>query len=147
MITQSLLSRHPGRRIEGYRNSQPRYVKVLGVGEAAKSIIARLNDANRDNVISSGQLNPMRLEPMDEPVNGITPNAVIVVYQKGDEAKFPFLTERTASMLSLVVLESPDGQSSPEASRRVRAIQDVADLYVTTSDTEFVHELIDNLAS
>ena len=84
---------------------------------------------------------------MDEPVDGLRPNAVVVVYQKGDEVKFPFLTDRTASMLSFVVLESEDDDPVPEGRRKLREIQAVADLFVTTSDRDFVAELIDNLAA
>jgi hypothetical protein len=120
---------------------------VLGVGEGARAIIERFNAAHRENVITSGRLDPMGLKPMDEPVNGIAPNAVIVVYQKGEQAAFPFLTDRTASMLSLIVLESEGAAGNPESDRKVRKIQEVADLYVTTSDTDFVSELVDNLAS
>lgn len=147
MITQTFLGDRPGQRIDDYRNSTPRFIKVLGVGENARAIIERYNEAHRENVITTGALNPMQLEPMDTPVNGISPNAVIVVYQKGEHAAFPFLTDRTASMLSLIVLEGPADAPNTEADKKVRQIQQVADLYVTTSDTDFVTELVDNLAS
>lgn len=146
MITQTFLGDRPGTRIDDYRNSKPRYIKVLGVGENARAIIEKYNEAHRDNVIMSGELDPMGLQPMDEPVNGMTPNAVIVVYQKGERAAFPFLTDRTAPMLSLIVLEVP-GEINVEADRKVKQIQKVADLYVTTSDTDFISELVDNLSS
>lgn len=147
MITQTFLGNLPGTRLSDYRNSSPRFIKVLGVGEGARAIIERFNEAHRDNVISAGPLDPMGLKPMDEPVNGIAPNAVIVVYQKGEQAAFPFLTDRTASMLSLIVLEDESVIGNPESDKKVRKIQSVADLYVTTSDTDFVSELVDNLAS
>ena len=147
MITQTFLGNRPGQRLDDYRNSVPRYVKVLGVGENARAVIERFNEAHRDNIITTGSLDPMGLQPMDEPVGGIAPNAVIVVYQRGEHAAFPFLTDRTASMLSLIVLETPDDKGHPESDKKVRKIQEVADLYVTTSDTEFVSELVDNLAS
>jgi hypothetical protein len=83
---------------------------------------------------------------MDEPVDGIKPNAVIVVYQRGEDVRFPFQTERTASMLSFVVLEETSARSGAESNKTLKAIQKIADLFVTTSDREFVNELIDNLA-
>jgi hypothetical protein len=89
----------------------------------------------------------MQQEPMDQPVNGIAPNAVVVVYSRGEQVKFPFLTDRTASMLSFIVLEDIEDRADPEVNRKVREIQAVADLYVTTSDKEFVAELVNNLAS
>ena len=147
MSVQTFLSRQPGRRIEGYRNSSPRYIKVLGVGDSARAIVERFSDRQRANVITTEPLNPLRLQAMDEPVGGIRPDAVIIVYQKGEPARFPFLTDRTASMLSLIVLEAAEGVPETEANRKVQEIKAVADLYVTTSDTDFVSELVDNLAS
>lgn len=147
MIFQSFLGGRPGRRIEGYRNSTPRYVKVLGVGERARAIVESFSEEHRDNILMAGQLNPLQQERMDQPVDGIAPNAVVVVYSRGEQVKFPFLTDRTASMLSFIVLEGIDDRADPEVNRKVREIQAVADLYVTTSDKEFVAELVNNLAS
>ncbi|NLS03475.1 hypothetical protein HGP14_08875 [Rhizobium sp. P32RR-XVIII] len=146
MIVQSFLGGRPGQRIQDYRNSMPRYVKVLAIGKSAESIISSFN-RDRENILTTGPLDPDGRQPMDEPVNGIRPNAVIVVYQKGEEVRFPFQTERTASMLSFVVLEEPDGRAEREPNKTLQAIQKIADLFVTTSDQEFVNELIDNLAN
>ena len=147
MIVQSFLGGRPGLRIDDYRNSSPRYIKVLGIGKRASAVIAQHNEAHRDNVLMAGEIDPTGLQPMDEPVNGIRPNAVIVIYEKGDEVKFPFLADRTASMLSFIVLETAEAAASALENKRLRDIRAVADLYVTTSDPEFVAELVGNLAS
>ena len=147
MITQTFLGGLPGKRIEDYRNSTPRFVKVLGVGESARAIVERFNDEHRENILMSGPIDPMGLKPLDEPVNGIKPNAVIVVYAKGEDVKFPFLTDRTASMLSFVVVEPNDSGVEGDGNPKLRSLRAIADLYVTTSDREFVSELVDNLAS
>ncbi|HEY4201948.1 MAG TPA: hypothetical protein VGM83_15455 [Devosiaceae bacterium] len=147
MIIQTFLGGRPGQRINDYRNSSPRFIKVLGIGESARAIVESFNEAHRDNILTTGPINPMRLEAMDEPVDGIRPDAVIVVYQQGEQVKFPFLTDRTASMLSFVVLEAPEERDETAADRKLKEIKAVADLYVTTSDKEFVNELVDNLAS
>lgn len=147
MIVQTFLGGLPGQRIDDYRNSVPRYVKVLGIGDTARDIVASFTDARRGNVLTTGMLAPKAPMAMDEPVDGLRPNAVVVVYQKGEEVTFPFLTDRTASMLSFVVLESGDDEPEPEARRKLREIQAVADLFVTTSDRDFVAELVDNLAA
>jgi len=146
MIMQTFLSR-PGSRISGYRNSSPRFVKVLAVGDNAREIIDRVNEQERDNILMSGPLNPDGLQPMDEPVQGVKPHAVVVVHQQGDQDKFPFLIERTASMLSFVVLEKDGILRECDESKKVRAIRSIADLFVTTSDPAFVGELVNNLAS
>lgn len=146
MIMQTFISR-PGKRIDGYRNSAPRFVKVLAVGDNARDIIEAVNAADRDNVLMSGPLDPHGLQPMDEPVEGIKPHAVVVVHQQGDQDRFPFLIERTASMLSFVVLETDGVLRERQENKKVRAIRAIADLFVTTSDPAFVTELVDNLAS
>jgi hypothetical protein len=149
MIVQTFLGGLPGQRIDDYRNSAPRYVKVLGIGETARAIIDdfTMARARLGNVLTTGTVSSSKPIAMDEPVDGLRPNAVVVVYQKGEPVKFPFLTERTASMLSFVVLEAEDEEVDADARRKLKEIQAVADLYVTTSDREFVSELVDNLAS
>lgn len=146
MIMQTLISR-PGTRIQGYRNSSPRFIKVLAVGANARDIIAQVNEVERDNVLTSGALDPNGLQPMDEPVNGIAPHAVVVVHQQGEQDRFPFLIERTAAMLSFIVLETDGILHEQSESPKVRKIRAIADLFVTTSDREFVGELVSNLAS
>ena len=125
MITQSFLGALPGGRIDDYRNSTPRFVKVLGVGESARAIVDHINATHAENVLTTGQLDPNELLPIDEPVEGVKPNAVIVVYQRGEAAPFPFLIERTAAMLSFIVLETNGKPSKcPEApgNRKIREI-------------------------
>lgn len=146
MITQTIIAR-PGKRIEGYKNSSPRFIKVLGVGEHVRDVITEINEEERDNVLMTGPLDPNGLQPMDEPVNGIRPHAVIVVHEQGDQDKFPFLIERTASMLSFIILETKGMLHEEAESRKVRSIRAIADLFVTTSDRGFVKELVNNLAS
>lgn len=146
MIMQTIISR-PGKRIQGYRNSAPRFVKVLAVGDSARDIIEEINADHRDNVLTTGPLDPVAPQAMDEPVAGSRPHAVIVVHEQGDRDAFPFLLERTASMLSFVVLEKDGILREREENGKVRAIRAIADLFVTTTDRGFVKELVDNLAS
>jgi hypothetical protein len=147
MIMQTVVSRHPGKRIEGYRNSSPRIIKVLAVGQNARQVVEEVNQEERENVLMSGSLDPHRLLPMDEPVNGLKPHAVVVVHEQGEPDAFPFLIERTASMLSFIVLETHGTLREQAESRKVRDIRAIADLFVTTSDSGFVKELVLNLAS
>lgn len=147
MATQSLISRYPGTRIHNYRNSAPRYVKVVAMGPEAEAALERLNRHERDNILMSERVDTTTREPMDAPVNGLTPHAVIVVHQQGDSSAFPFRIERTASMLSLVVLETGSPLDEGQENQTMREIRALADLFVTTSDGDFVQELVDNLAS
>jgi len=147
MIMQSIISRYPGKRIEGYRNSSPRTIKLLAVGPNARDVVAGVNAQERDNVLVTGEVAPDVRVPMDEPVNGVRPHAVIVVHEQGEEGDFPFLIERTASMLSLIVLERHGMLHEEAEEQNVRDIRAIADLFVTTTDAGFVKELVDNLAS
>jgi len=147
MITQTVIRRYPGKRIEGYRNSSPRVVKVLAVGQSARQIVEEINQEHRDNIVMSGGVDPDRRLPMDEPVNGLKPDAVVVVHQQGEPTAFPFAIERTASMLSFIVLETNGMLREQAESKKVRDLRSIADLFVTTSDSGFVKELVSNLAS
>jgi hypothetical protein len=147
MIMQSLVSRYPGTRIDGYRNSTPRLIKLIAVGPKAERLIADIIDRDRTNVLDSGVIEPDRIIAMDEPVDGIRPHAVIVVHDDGDADSFPFRIERTASMLSFIVLEDWAPGREAAATSMMRELRAVADLFVTTSDRDFVRELVDNLAS
>lgn len=147
MIAQTFIRRYPGERIQGYRNSSPRFIKVLALGPNAEEVIADVNSDEKGNVLTSGHLDPHRLLAMDEPVDGLKPHAVVVVHEQGEADRFPFLIERTASMLSFIVLETGAVFNEQKESKKIRDIRAIADLFVTTSDRGFVKELVDNLAS
>ena len=147
MTIQSLISRHPGARIEGYRNSTPRFIKLIAVGPDAERLVAEITNDERDNVLASGEVDAGRSVSMDEPVDGIRPHAVIVVHEDGETDRFPFRVERTASMLSFIVLEDWASGGEVAASGKMQELRAIADLFVTTSDRGFVRELVDNLAS
>ena len=146
-MLQSLISRYPGARLDGYRNSMPRTVKLIAIGPGAERLVAEMIDGNQDNVLIADGIDLDHCVPLDEPVNGHRPHAVILVHEDGEVGRFPFLIERTASMLSLVVLEDRAPGRQNAQSGRVRDLRAIADLFVTTSDRDFVRELVDNLAS
>lgn len=152
MISQAFLDMKPGGRIQGYRNSAPRFIKLLGVGVAARSIVERIGASRGANVMAgrSGSEEAPDADhgAMDAPVDGVQPHAVIVVLQAGMADAFPFAIERTAAMLSVVQLDGNCGKcGSGGSGKRLRELRSVADLFVSTSDPDFVGELVDNLAS
>lgn len=145
MLVHQFLDRKPGKRIDGYRNSEPRLVKVLGVGTAAGAAMERYSRSRGSNVLAPLHVDAGSPVPIDEAVDGIRPNAIVlVVYGAFDH--FPFLTERTAATLSVIVIETEDGKQDHTRSA-LPAVRAVADLFISTSDPDFVHELIENLAS
>ena len=147
MIMQSLISRFPGTRIEGYRNSKPRIIKLLAVGPNAARLISDLDCHELGHVLMTGRIDPENLTPMDNPVDGVRPNAVIVVHEEGEVEYFPFLIERTASMLSLIMLLDDSSVVTRVENDKVKELRAISDLFVTTTDRSFVRELVYNLAS
>jgi hypothetical protein len=146
MIISSCINDRPGVRIDGYRNSEPRHVKLLGIGVAAEDLVRKISDARSGTLQVVDRPRTRSLSVLDDPVDGVKPNAVIVVYQGGDQApEFPFVIERTASMLSFIVIET-EGNGGLRNTQRMRDLRAIADLYVSTSDSEFVVELVQNLA-
>lgn len=145
MIVHQFLDRKPGRRIDGYRNSEPRVVKVLGVGDAAGAAVERYSRARGGNVLAPLHVDADNPVPIDDDVEGVRPNAVVLVVQ-GEFDRFPFLVERTAAMLSVILIEPQNGTRDHTAGM-LPAIRAVADLFVSTSDPDFVHDLVENLAS
>lgn len=143
-VTQ-FLDRKPGRRIEGYRNSRPRMVKVMGVGGAASDVVRRYGRSRGANILTPTAVNPDQPESLDARVDGIAPHAVVLVLE-GRPERLPFAIERTAAMLSVVLIEPATAQADHGAGvlAQVRA---VADLFVSTSDPDFVDDLVANLAS
>lgn len=143
-VTQ-FLDRKPGRRIEGYRNSRPRIVKVLGVGDSASAVVRRYGRSRGANVLAPATGDPDRPESLDARVDGLAPHAVVLVLQ-GQPERLPFVIERTAAMLSVVLIEPETGRTDHGAGI-LPSVRAVADLFVSTSDPDFVDDLVANLAS
>jgi hypothetical protein len=146
MMSMTIVGSRPGRRLEGYRNSTPRTVKVLGVGAMAEAVLQDLAADPKGNILIQEAPTPEPL-PLDAPLYGLAPGAVIVVLDALEGcASFPYRIERTAATLSVIVLE-PLGQA--QADKRIpdlSRIRGVSDLFATTSDPEFVYDLVVNLA-
>ncbi|AJE45771.1 hypothetical protein [Celeribacter indicus] len=133
-----------GTRIHGYRNSVPRNIKLFGASAGAQRLVADILYEGPPNLLCDRVATEgVRL---DLPVAGQVPNAVIVVHVNGEPVVSALPVLRTASMLSLVVIEANIDVIVPPAPE-LRALQGVADLFVTTSDWDFVAELVGNLAS
>jgi hypothetical protein len=137
----------PG-RIGGYRNSAPRRVKLIGLGESAKAVVARIAQAGLPNVLVAPQAEDARTAALDAPVEGASPNMIVLVYRSGDRVALPRLSEQRKLLVTLVRLE--DAGTDPRADARdpnAEELRAIADLFITTTDADFVLELVTNLAS
>ena len=140
----------PGMRIPNYRNSAQRAIRLIGLGAAAGELIDRIALRGLSNVAIM-----TRNAPIGWPaVTGETPdrdlNMIVIVCREADAHLFRPAAGRPDMLVTFVVLQredhlltAQDAGSAPDL-ERARAL---CDLFVTTSDADFVSELIDNLAS
>lgn len=141
----SIVAERPGARVQGYRNSRPRQVKLIGLGDTARALAEDIAEAMGPGVLLGAGDAAL---PLDAPVGGVRPGALIVVMHALDAAPgLPAVIDRTAAMLSVVLLEPlglPPAAAAQHAANRLRA---VADMFASTSDPDFVRDLVANLAS
>jgi hypothetical protein len=145
-VAETAASTRRGQRLQSYRNSVPREVKLIGVGQGGLEIVKRIAQARLPNVMPVALSDGAQLAPLDAPVAGRRPNIIVLVYRSGDPVVIPAIIERPAPLVSFVLLEPPC-QASQGKSETVRWLRAIADVFVTTSDDDFVLDLVGNLAS
>jgi hypothetical protein len=133
----------PG-RIGGYRNSAPRRVKLIAVGEGAKAVVARIAQMGLPNVLVAPEVDDTCSASLDAPVEGASPNMIVLVYRSGDRVALPRLVEKPKLLVTFVLLDEASANAHDAGAQALRAI---ADLFITTADGDFVLELVSNLAS
>lgn len=141
----TLVESRPGARVQGYRNSRPRRVKLIGLGDTAHALAEDIAAAMGAGVLLGL---PDAALPLDAPVGGVTPGALIVVMHALDGAPgLPPVVDRTAATLSVVLLEPPGARPGVAALAATNRLRGVADMFASTSDPDFVRDLVANLAS
>jgi hypothetical protein len=83
--------------------------------------------------------------PIRRSNGGTRPNIIVVVYRSGDEVVVPSIEGKSDQLVTLIILEDDDVLG--DDNERTRAVRAMADLFLTTSDRDFVFELVSNLAS
>jgi len=136
----------PGRRIGHYRNSARRRIRLYGLGRTGASIAQAVGARGLPNVeVRTGS----RAAGWDE-IAGAQPdpatNMVVVVCGEGDEELFRPEPARPSSLVTFVLLQR-EGDLLVVRQDSVSRARGAADLFVTTSDRDYVADLIDNLAS
>ena len=114
----------PGSRMGGYRNSSPRLIRLLGLGEEGSKVARKVAQRGRPNVEVRTNARPVGWEEIAEARPGAPTNMLV----------------------TFVLLQH--GQRQPAApDQRAANARGFSDLFVTTSDADYVSDLIDNLAS
>ena len=136
----------PGRRIGHYRNSARRRIKLYGLGATGTSVARAVGERGLPNVevrTSSGAAGWREIAGAEpDPAT----NMVVIVCGEGDEVLFRPGREWPASLVTFVLLQR-QGNLLVVRQDSVAQARGAADLFVTTSDRDYVADLIDNLAS
>ncbi len=136
----------PGRRIGHYRNSAQRHIKLFGLGEIGASVARAVGARGLPNVeVRTGNQAGSWDEIAGAPPDPAT-NMVVIVCGEGDEERFRPEPARPASLVTFVLLQR-QGNLLVVRQDSVSRARSAADLFVTTSDRDYVADLIDNLAS
>jgi hypothetical protein len=138
----------PGGRIEGYRNSAPRLIRLVGLGEAGSKVACSVAEHARPNVEVMTNAMPVGWAELASERCGARTNMIVVVCAEGDQRLFRPERGKPDMLVTFVFLRS-GRPASPDAvsDRQVASARSFSDLFVTTSDADYVSDLIDNLAS
>ena len=136
----------PGGRIGNYRNSSPRLIRLLALGDVGGKvvrIVAERGLANVDVLTDSG---PIGWTELAKGRPGTHTNMIVIVCAEGDERLFRPEQGKPDMLITFVLLQR-SGNLHAVGEQGLAKARGVSDLFVTTSDADYVSELIDNLAS
>src|SRR4051794_13908160 len=136
----------PGTRINHHSNSSPRLIRLLGLGEKGGNVARNVAKRGLPNVQVLTDARPVGWKDIADDGVGARTNMIVIVCAEGDERLFRPEHGKPDMLVTFVLLQSTD--SMPAAGdQRVANARGFSDLFVTTSDADYVAELIDNLAS
>ena len=136
----------PGGRIGHYRNSSPRRIRLLGLGEAGANVARSVARRRLPNVEVMTNARPVGWDELAGERPGERTNMLVIVCAEGDERLFRPERGKPDMLVTFVLLQRTSG-IPPAGDQRVANARGFSDLFVTTSDADYVAELIDNLAS
>ncbi len=136
----------PGSRIAGYRNSSKRLVRLLGLGARGSTIAREVATRGLRNVEIETNVRPVGWDDIAKERAGERTNMIVIVCGEGDERLFSPSRGRPDMLVTFVVLKDID-QIPATDELRVAQMRGLSDLFVTTSDHDYVGDLIENLAS
>jgi hypothetical protein len=135
----------PGSRINDYRNSRQRNVRLYGLGDLGARVVGEIGRKGLPNVAVTSSRAPIGWQQVagDAPADT---NMIVIVCGEGDTALFDADDDKPDSLVTFVLLQSTRNILAV-GDRKLSMARARSDLFVTTSDTEYVSDLIENLAS
>lgn len=135
----------PGGRIEGYRNSSPRRVCLLGLGDVGGKVARAVAERGLSNVAVVTSVNPVGWDDLVTERAEARANLIIIVCTEGDEGLFRPEQGKPDMLVTFVLLRN-DMLPDTSADKPGANVRRFSDLFVTTTDPDYVSELIENLA-
>jgi len=132
----------PGGRIDNYRNSSPRLIRLLGLGDEGGKVARDLAKRHLPNVEVRTNTRPVGWKDVVQDTTYA--NMIVIVCAEGDEGLFRPEQGKPDMLVTFVLLTV---NRLTAGDQRLAKARGFADLFVTTSDVDYVSELIDNLAS
>jgi hypothetical protein len=136
----------PGSRIAGYRNSSPRLIRLFGLGEHGSRVAREVAARGLANVEIMTDVRPVGWDDIAREQRSERTNMVIIVCGEGDERLFSPAHGKPDMLVTFVVLKDI-GEVQATDDPRLAQMRGLSDLFVTTSDSDYVGDLVDNLAS
>src|SRR5262249_54766787 len=131
--------------ISGYRNSSPRLIRLLGLGADGMEIARKIAARGLPNVEILTHGRPVGWDEIAPDRRGAATNMIVIVCAEGDERLFRPQCGKPDMLVTFVLLQEPARRRA--ARDPVANARGFSDLFVTTSDADYVADLIDNLAS
>jgi hypothetical protein len=135
----------PGKRIAHYRNSSPRLIRLIGLGDAGSRIVQTVARQGLSNVEIRTEARPIGSLDIADTGHDRDTNMIVIVCGEGDEGLFRPEGGRPDTLVTFVLLQSAARESAAH-DRRLATARGFSDLFVTTSDVDYVADLIGNLA-
>ena len=136
----------PGGRIADYRNSKPRSVKLYGLGEQGAKIVRNVGAQSVPNVAVGSGNHRVGWPEIAGSITDPDVNMVVIVCGEGYHLLFNGDHNKPDSLVTFVLVQKVSNAHVVTDERFSRA-RNHCDLFVTTSDTDYVSDLIGNLAS
>jgi hypothetical protein len=136
----------PGGRIGRYRNSVPRSVRLFGLGEKGAKVVGEIGTEARPNVAVLSSSKRVGWSEIAGDKSGAETNMVVIVCAEGDQILFDGDENKPDPLVTFVLLQETSNALIVTNEKFARA-RNRCDLFVTTSDADYVSDLIGNLAS